>query len=105
MANASSAQIQELTDACDVATFGVNQKDVLDESYRKAVKMDNSDFAVKLDGVVSDIVRDVVRPILVQDDKREVKAEMYKLNVYGPSAIFLDAMLVIDDLTRARLVL
>jgi hypothetical protein len=36
---------KHLSDACQPATFGVNKEDVLDESYRKAGKMDVTDFA------------------------------------------------------------
>jgi hypothetical protein len=38
--------LEELLHACGPAAFGCNGKDVLDESYRKAAKLDRSQFAV-----------------------------------------------------------
>jgi hypothetical protein len=70
--------------ACEPATFGVNQKDVLDESYRKARKLDVANFATTFELRKSGIM-DVVRAALLEghDSNRPVEAELYKLNVYG----------------------
>lgn len=76
--------LEELAQACDIATFGVNQQDTLDESYRKAGKLDSQYFAPKFDLQRSGLVG------LIQDDllegpraSNEIRAELYKLNVYG----------------------
>ena len=66
------------------ATFGLNRQDVLDESYRKAGKLDNTNFALKFDVERSGLI-DVIRSDFLEerDERRPVKAELYKLNVYG----------------------
>ena len=40
LASATHDELEQLTQACVPATFGVNEKDVLDETYRKAGKLD-----------------------------------------------------------------
>lgn len=84
--DASEAQLLELTAACQPATFGVDQKDVLDETYRKAVKMDNDKFAASLDIAASGILK-AISPDLLDGqkagDEKALRAELYKLNVYG----------------------
>ncbi|EJD48524.1 hypothetical protein AURDEDRAFT_35384, partial [Auricularia subglabra TFB-10046 SS5] len=81
--------LKGLADVCQPATFGLNQTDVLDESYRKAGKLDNEDFAVGLDVVGSGLI-DAVNDALFgwQEDARFIKAELYKLNVYGAGSFF-----------------
>ena len=76
--------MENLAGACDPATFGVNQKDVLDESYRKAGKLDVVNFATKFKLEKSGIMN-TVRAALLEghDSNRPVEAELYKLNVYG----------------------
>lgn len=62
----------------------MNNEDVLDETYRKAGKMDVKNFASKF--VVSDLGLDViVRNRLLEGRKgtKPIKVELYKLNVYG----------------------
>ena len=46
---ASTADLEKLAAACQPATFGVNQADVLDESYRKAGTMNTGNFMLGLD--------------------------------------------------------
>ena len=73
-----------LSASCEPATFGVNQEDVLDESYRKARKLDVANFSTKFELHKSEIM-DVVRAALLEghDSNRPVEAQLYKLNVYG----------------------
>jgi hypothetical protein len=80
----SEAELAHLSSVCEPATFGVNQKDVLDESYRKARKLDVAHFATTFELRKSGIM-DVVRAALLEghDSNRPVEAELYKLNVYG----------------------
>ncbi|KAJ7138617.1 hypothetical protein C8R46DRAFT_969387 [Mycena filopes] len=91
LGNAKDAALIALAAACDPATFGVNNKDVLDESYRKAGKMDLSKFASRLDVVASGLI-DAISPDILQgqaiDDDETLRAELYKLNVYGPGSFF-----------------
>ena len=83
-ASATSKDLGLLTAACDPATFGRGKEDVYDESYRKAVKMDAADFAVKFDPVASGLIRTIEDKLLQgETEKMRIKAEQYKLNVYG----------------------
>ncbi|KAF7977840.1 hypothetical protein HWV62_2589 [Athelia sp. TMB] len=86
LSKATSAQLQTLTEACQPATFGVNQLDVMDESYRKAGKMDVSNFASKFTIDQSGII-DHVRDELVEGTG-QIRVELYKLNVYGKDSFF-----------------
>ncbi|KAI0365154.1 hypothetical protein BV20DRAFT_778360 [Pilatotrama ljubarskyi] len=83
------ADIEQLEAACDAAAFGRNEETVIDETYRKAGKMDLSNFVMRFDAERSRLV-DVVRTGLLTGDKetRGVVAEPYKLNVYGKGAFF-----------------
>ena len=45
LSQASESELTNLSSVCEPATFGVDQKDVLDESYRKARKLDVTNFA------------------------------------------------------------
>ncbi|KAJ7175085.1 hypothetical protein C8R43DRAFT_1057737 [Mycena crocata] len=91
LGTASADELKLLSDACQQATFGVAQKDILDETYRKAGKMDLDHFSARLDVVTSGIL-DVISPDILQgqdqDADRVVRAELYKLNVYGPGSFF-----------------
>ena len=73
-----------MTSACLPATFGVNQEDVYDEKYRKAGKLDSTDFATKVDLERSGLM-DAIRYDLLEgrEGTRPIWAELYKLNVYG----------------------
>lgn len=84
LSNASEVELKHLSDTCQPATFGVNQEDVLDESYRKAGKMDVADFATKFLLAESGLM-DVIRSALLDGHKsnKPIRAELYKLNVYG----------------------
>ncbi|KAI1270956.1 hypothetical protein F5Y07DRAFT_384517 [Xylaria sp. FL0933] len=79
------------------ATFGFQGKDIYDESYRKASKLDTSQFSSTFNpyelGIV-DAVAQLLLPNLQLGGKasalkRGVRAELYKLNVYSsPSGQF-----------------
>lgn len=45
LGRATEAELDALSSACQPATFGLNQRDVLDETYRKAGKLDTTIFA------------------------------------------------------------
>lgn len=61
---------------------------MLDEAYRKAGKLDNSDFAAMFDIGQARLV-DRVRAQLLSgsEESKSIKAELYKLNVYGMRCI------------------
>ena len=79
--------MQHLAETCQPATFGVDHEDVRDETYRKAGKLDTEDFLVGFEVLRSGIL-DVVHSELAIDrlvKEDAIRAELYKLNVYGAS--------------------
>ncbi|TFK58578.1 hypothetical protein BDN72DRAFT_966309 [Pluteus cervinus] len=85
----TAKQLKELAEACLPATFGMDNKDVYDESYRKARKMDSENFGIKFDPEELGLLR-VIRNGLLEgtDQAREIRAELYKLNVYDKGSFF-----------------
>ena len=76
--------VSALAAACEPAMFGRGKETVLDETYRKAGKMDTSEFVLRLDVVKSGLLSIVCSSLLSGDrSRRSVTAELYKLNVYG----------------------
>ncbi|RDB15253.1 hypothetical protein Hypma_004841 [Hypsizygus marmoreus] len=81
--------LQALAEACQPATFGMDQRDVLDESYRKAGKLDTSHFATKLDLDKLHLMDRIRKQLLDGPDEfKSITAELYKLNVYGKDSFF-----------------
>jgi len=68
----------------------VNKEDVLDETYRKAGKMNSESFSPHLDPVHTDLLK-IIRDYLLEggQSKNNIKVELYKLNVYGMHSIFV----------------
>ncbi|KAI6039890.1 hypothetical protein EDC04DRAFT_2879509 [Pisolithus marmoratus] len=89
LSNSTPEELNRLADACDPATLGINKEDVYDESYRKAGKLDIKDFGTPFN-VGSIGLIDVVRNALLEgnNEKRGIRVEMYKLNVYGKDSFF-----------------
>ncbi|KII95437.1 hypothetical protein PLICRDRAFT_150145 [Plicaturopsis crispa FD-325 SS-3] len=89
LSHATAEQLDALAAVCDPATFGRGQEDVLDETYRKAGKLDVPNFGMPFELDRTGIV-DVVRSALLEghDDAKSIHAELYKLNVYGKGAFF-----------------
>ena len=85
-ASATPKDLDSLITACDPATFGRGNEDVYDESYRKASKMDASNFAIQLDLAASGLIHAIEDRLLQGEmEKMRIRAELYKLNVYGNS--------------------
>lgn len=84
--NLTDDRLKALADACHKATFGLNDKDVLDEAYRKAGKMDTTEFATLLSPGALGLL-DIIATNLLRGKKSaaEIEAKLYKLNVYGTS--------------------
>lgn len=90
--------IKALIQACQPANFGMRGKDVLDETYRKASKLDATDFCTDFcpyeAGIIDIVTQSLLPPTVEQsiDEQRNrqgVRAELYKLNVYSaPSGHF-----------------
>lgn len=86
----NKSSLDGLVAACAPATFGLGGEDVLDETYRKAGKLDRSQFAIDFHPHDYGIV-DAISQILLPDfrspgmegrgEHRGVFAELYKLNV------------------------
>jgi len=81
---ATEIQLESLAKACTPATFGADNKDVMDLSYRKAGKMDVVDFMARFDPErlgLSEFVRGQL--LEGSEDFKGMRTELYKLNVYG----------------------
>ncbi|TFK66432.1 hypothetical protein BDN72DRAFT_823423 [Pluteus cervinus] len=89
VASANATQLEDLNKSCLPATFGLSSKDVYDESYRKARKMDVENFAINFDLHAFGII-DAIRKELLEGPNPEkvIKAELYKLNVYDEGSFF-----------------
>jgi hypothetical protein len=83
--------LQRLVGDCSLATFGRGKKDVLDPKYRKAGKMDVTQFATNFDlpkfGILEN-VEQILLPSIGADREsdfyfRKLRAELYKLNLRG----------------------
>ncbi|KAF5871910.1 uncharacterized protein Bfra_008936 [Botrytis fragariae] len=91
--------MEALLQTCVPASFGLGGKDVLGETYRKAGKLDRSQFSIDfhphdygiLDVVAQTLQQNVFQPDILwnRSNHRGVLAELYKLNIYsGPSGKF-----------------
>ncbi|KAF9053209.1 hypothetical protein BJ165DRAFT_1446302 [Panaeolus papilionaceus] len=84
----TDGSVKALANACEPASFGIGGQDVLDESYRKAGKMDAEDFSSQFTPLNHDVVRLIHKNLFKGISKRDVRVELYKLNVYGPGSFF-----------------
>jgi hypothetical protein len=78
------ARLKALLQDCEPATFGRGRQDILDESYRKATKLDASAFAADFCPYSLGIVNtaaELLMPGVGLGWSRAVEAELYKLNV------------------------
>lgn len=78
--------LKALSDACDVATFGLKDRNVYDETYRKAGKLDPSKFSAQFTSVSEEILDEIKDRLIPENkfgDRPSLHAELYKLNVYG----------------------
>ena len=68
----------------------MNEKEVLDETYRKAGKMDSERFASLLDPVQTDLMK-IIRGHLLEGTQstHHIIAKLHKLNVYSTHVIFI----------------
>ena len=82
----SDAQLERLAQACQPATFGRQQQDVLDESYRKAGKMDALNLSTNFNPNKTGIMQ-AIHDLLLKNPELSIQAELHKLNVYGMQTI------------------
>lgn len=87
--------VSNLSGACQPATFGLNKEDVLDETYRKAGKLDGDKIAWRFNPSDKDgFVNQVASTLFPWETlKTGIRFELYKLNVYGDSYISVKALL------------
>lgn len=84
LVSAIGGDLKSLASVCEPATFGMNNRNVLNESYRKAGNMDSYNFGTKLDVDKFGIVDRVPEQLMEGPDlEKAVNAELYKLNVEG----------------------
>ncbi|OSD03828.1 hypothetical protein PYCCODRAFT_1458386, partial [Trametes coccinea BRFM310] len=96
LSHATNEQLQHLAETCDPATYGLGGEDVFDETYRKAGKLDARHFSLNWSPAQAgllDIVRDqlffeTVSRRIPSGKATTIRAELYKLNVYGPQSFF-----------------
>lgn len=92
-ASDNGGDLQTLIDTCTQASFGLGGKDVLDPSYRSALKLDTTQFASTFcpyqSGIISTIEREFVNFGENRGtDYKKIRAELYKLNVYREGDFF-----------------
>ncbi|KAJ7165655.1 hypothetical protein C8R43DRAFT_216191 [Mycena crocata] len=87
---AATEQLDTISGACQRATFGRNQEDVLDETYRKAGQMSARDFVTAFNLEKSGILDTVHKQLLegFNDSDQDIDAELYKLNIYDKGSFF-----------------
>lgn len=81
----SQRSLQKLVSALEPASFGYHGKNVFDETYRKALKMDTTQFASTFNpykfGIIDSIAQMRLPTTSESDLARGLRAELYKLNV------------------------
>lgn len=93
-ADKATPGVEELVEHCSPATFGHKGEEVLDESYRKAVKLDSCQFSTNFNphdvGIISAVTQVLLPQIAVPQSDGDaiifsehlgIVAELYKLNV------------------------
>ncbi|KAK5138256.1 hypothetical protein LTR08_003317 [Meristemomyces frigidus] len=82
-----SPAFQQLLRVCTPASFGRGGEEVMYEEYRKASKLGPEDFLTSFcpyEAGIIDIISQLLLPNATHEkDKRSVRAELYKLNVYS----------------------
>lgn len=80
----TTEELDRLAAACHPATAGRAHGDAYDESHRKAVKMNPSDFSAQFDLVGSGLMKIVQDQLLqAETENTYLRAEVRELNVYG----------------------
>ncbi|KIY64030.1 hypothetical protein CYLTODRAFT_381480, partial [Cylindrobasidium torrendii FP15055 ss-10] len=90
LAKATPEQLHGLISACDAAPFGRGNQTVMDDTYRKALKLELAQFAMPFElsqtGILTKIQNDLVDPSVAI--RRGIRAEPYKLNIYDKGSFF-----------------
>ena len=83
---ASEADIQQLLDACSVASFGINDQLVTDTNYRNALKLDPDNFTTSFQVASTPICMHAAMTMM--PNVQGVLAELYELNIYSSGGFF-----------------
>ncbi|KAF6815641.1 oxidoreductase [Colletotrichum plurivorum] len=92
--DADSASFAQLLQDMQPATFGLRGEHVLDEEYRKAIKLPATAFSVSFCpyelGIIDTVTHCLLPSIKTnEEERRSIRAELYNINVYsGPSGMF-----------------
>lgn len=85
LAQKDPGPLKNLINDLQPASFGYQGKDVFDETYRKALKMDTDNFATTFNpyecGIIDAIAQALLPSTPDSDLRRGVRAELYKMNV------------------------
>ncbi|KAG6375282.1 hypothetical protein JVT61DRAFT_3504 [Boletus reticuloceps] len=92
--SAGTDDLEALYHACQPAEFGRNGENVLDDSYRKAGKMDPTSFSTLVDPHSLGIYDQVSKALLTQSFATK-DMELYKLNIYGEKSAHEGGQLVL----------
>lgn len=76
----SQEAFEQLLESCQPATYGIGSKEVLDETYRKAGKLDPAKFSTSFSPHEHGLM-DTISQALVHTSYRGLRAELYNLNV------------------------
>ncbi|PBK99926.1 hypothetical protein ARMGADRAFT_985887, partial [Armillaria gallica] len=90
LAHPTDAELNTLAEACKPAPFGRDSEEVLDDTYRKALKLDTIFFATTLDLQMTKIL-DQIRVDLMDgylSTEKRIRPELYKLYIYGEGSFF-----------------
>lgn len=83
--NQDGANFDNLLRDSERATFGLKDQNVLDETYRKARKLEAPQFATSFCpyalGIVDTVVQALLPDVKTLDFERTIRAELYSLNV------------------------
>lgn len=84
LGSTTDEDIQALIDACEPATFGRGPEAVLDETYRKAWRINAGKFAWLFNPDSGTFIAQLARSLCPWDTwDLGIRAELSKLNVYG----------------------
>jgi hypothetical protein len=84
LANATFDELEQLAQACEPPSVGVNEDTVMDNSYREAGKMAPECFAPLLVPVQTSLVK-IIRDYRLEglSAQNKMKIELQRLNVYS----------------------
>ena len=105
----SRKMFHNLLHHCDPATFGVGGRDILDEAYRKAAKLDASDFSTNFhphDCGILNSIQQILLPSTIRGGQgigigpQGVRAELYKLNLCASSVATIQSRTGLTVISR-----